>query len=230
VTLSIIMPVLNEADRIAAALDALQAYRARGVELVVADGGSSDATRDGARDRADLIVNAPRGRAMQMNAGAQAAGGDVLLFLHADTQLPENADILVRDQLARSKRQWGRFDVRFDSGGLLRLVAFMMNLRSRLTGIATGDQAMFMTRAAFDQAGGFPAIALMEDIALSARLKRLGKPLCLYARVTTSGRRWRDNGVMRTVLLMWRLRLAFYFGADPDTLAREYGYGEGAAK
>lgn len=223
-TLSIVMPVLNEAARIAAALDALQVYRARGVEVIVADGGSGDATCDLARDRADRVVDAPRGRASQMNAGAKAARGEVLLFLHADTHLPDHADKLATDGLAQSKRAWGRFDVGFDSGGLLRIVALTMNARSRLTSICTGDQAMFMTRAAFDKAGGFPAIALMEDIALSARLKRLGKPLCLTARVTTSGRRWRDNGVLRTVLLMWRLRLAYYFGADPDKLARAYGY------
>ena len=225
-TLTIVMPVLNEADRIAAALDALQDYRARGVEVVVADGGSTDATCDRARDRADVVVDAPRGRASQMNAGAQAARGDVLLFLHADTALPDAADRQVIDELARTQRHWGRFDVAFDSGGLLRIVALMMNARSRLTAICTGDQAMFMTRAAFDKAGGFPAIALMEDIALSARLKRLGKPLCLKARVTTSSRRWRDQGVIRTVLLMWRLRLAYYFGVDPAALARAYGYGK----
>lgn len=224
-SLSIVMPVLNEATRIAAALDALQDYRARGVEIIVADGGSRDATCDLARTRADVVVTAPRGRASQMNAGAQAAHGDVLLFLHADTALPPAADMLVAEGLARSQRHWGRFDVGFDSGGLLRLVAAMMNLRSRLTAICTGDQAMFMTRAAFDRVGGFPPIALMEDIALSARLKRLGRPLCLSAQVTTSGRRWREKGVMRTILLMWRLRLAYYCGVDPAKLARAYGYG-----
>ena len=161
-----------------------------------------------------------------MNAGAAAACGDVLLFLHADTRLPENADRLVRDGLARSGRGWGRFDVRFDGGGLLALVATMMNWRSRATGIATGDQAMFMTRAAFEGTGGFPPIALMEDVALSARLKRISRPLCLAARVTTSARRWHRHGVLRTILLMWKLRLAFYFGADPIRLAQAYGYAE----
>ena len=161
-----------------------------------------------------------------MNAGAAAARGDVLLFLHADTRLPENADHLVLDGLARSGRAWGRFDVRFDGGGLLRVVAAMMNLRSRLTGIATGDQALFVTRAAFDSAGGFPPIALMEDVALSVRLKRIGRPCALRARVTTSARRWRQHGTLRTVLLMWRLRLRFFLGADPAKLARAYGYAE----
>ena len=147
-----------------------------------------------------------------------------LLFLHADTRLPTEADRLILDGLARSRRSWGRFDLRFAEGGLLRLVAIMMNTRSRATGIATGDQAMFVTRAAFERAGCFPAIALMEDVALSARLKRVSRPLCLSARVTTSGRRWRERGLLRTVLLMWRLRLRYFLGADPARLARDYGY------
>ena len=223
---SIVMPVLDEAADIEAALGALVPYRQRGVEVVVVDGGSGDGTPDRARPLADRVIAAPRGRAVQMNAGAAAATGDVLLFLHADTRLPENADRLVLDGLARSGRCWGRFDVRFDGGGLLGLIAVMMNTRSRLSGIATGDQAMFMTRAAFDNAGGFPPIALMEDVALSAKLKRTGKPLALRARVTTSGRRWRAHGMLRTVLLMWALRLRFFLGADPAKLARAYGYAE----
>ena len=190
------------------------------------DGGSSDGTAALARPLADRVIAAPRGRAVQMNAGAAAATGDVLLFLHADTRLPENADRLVRDGLAGSAKVWGRFDLRFDGGGLLVLIAIMMNTRSRMTGIATGDQAMFMTRAAFERAGGFPPIVLMEDVALSARLKRIGPPLALRARATTSARRWRRQGTLRTVLLMWALRLRFFFGADPAKLARAYGYAE----
>ncbi|MFI4960048.1 MAG: TIGR04283 family arsenosugar biosynthesis glycosyltransferase [Hyphomicrobiales bacterium] len=224
--LSIVMPVLDEAAEIETALSALVPYRQRGVEVIVADGGSSDSTAERARVLADRVIAAPRGRSLQMNAGAAAAQGDVLLFLHADTQLPENADGLVLDGLARSGSAWGRFDVRFDGGGLLRVVAAMMNLRSRLTGIATGDQALFVTRVAFERVGGFPAIALMEDVALSVRLKRFGRPCALRARVTTSARRWRKHGTMRTVLLMWRLRLRFFLGADPAKLARAYGYGE----
>jgi rSAM/selenodomain-associated transferase 2 len=224
--LSIVMPVLNEAADIAAALRALAPYRARDTEAIVVDGGSSDGTAELARPFADRVIAGPRGRGAQMNAGAAAARGDVLLFLHADTRLPENADRLVLDSLQRSGPNWGRFDVRFDGGGLLALVALMMNLRSRLSGIATGDQAMFVTHAAFEAAGGFPPIALMEDVALSARLKRIGRPLCLTARVTTSARRWRRHGVLRTILLMWKLRLAFYFGADPVRLAQAYGYAE----
>ena len=224
--LSIIMPVLDEAANIETALAALAPYRARGIEIVVVDGGSNDGTADLARPLADRVIAAARGRSLQMNAGAATAQGDVLLFLHADTRLPENADRLLLDGLARSDRSWGHFNVRIDGGGLLRVVAATMNLRSRLTGIATGDQAMFVARAAFESVGGFPPIALMEDVALSARLKRSGRPLALRAHVTTSARRWRAHGTLRTVLLMWRLRLRFFFGADPAKLARAYGYGE----
>ena len=222
-TFTIIMPVLDEATEIEAALAVLAPYRARGGEVIVADGGSSDRTAELARPLADRVIVAPRGRAAQMNAGAAAANGDVLLFLHADTRLPDNADRLVLDGLAYSGRNWGRFDVRFDGGRLLTFVARMMNWRSRLTGIATGDQALFVTRAAFERVGGFPAIALMEDVALSAKLKHISKPLALHARVTTSARRWRKHGTLRTVLLMWRLRLAFFLGADPEKLVKIYG-------
>jgi rSAM/selenodomain-associated transferase 2 len=225
-TLSIIIPVLDEAATIADALAALAPYRARGAEVVVVDGGSSDATMEAARPLADRVVAAPRGRGSQMNAGATTAQGRVLMFLHADTRLPPDADRLVLLGLEQSKRVWGRFDVTIAGRSpLLRLVAALMNLRSRLTGIATGDQAMFMTRAAFAQAGGFPDIALMEDIVLSRRLKRIGKPACLAARATTSGRRWDKDGVLRTIVTMWRLRLAFFLGAEPARLARRYGYG-----
>jgi len=223
---SIVMPVLNEAAEIEAALLALTPYRRRGVEVIVVDGGSNDGTAALATPLADRVLEGERGRAVQMNAGAVAAHGDVLLFLHADTRLPDDADGLVLDGLARSGRIWGRFDVRIDGGGLLGLISFLMNWRSRMTGIATGDQAMFVSRMVFDAAGGFPEIALMEDVALSARLKRLGKPLALHARVTTSPRRWRKHGTLRTVLLMWRLRLEFFLGADPARLARSYGYAE----
>ena len=226
VTLSIIMPVIDEAAGIEAALKALAPLRARGVEVIVADGGSTDGTPALARPLADRVTNAPRGRAMQMNAGAAVATGDVLLFLHADTHLPEHADRLVLEGLVRSGRAWGQFDVRIDGGGAFTLISAFMNARSRLTGIATGDQAMFVNRAAFAAAGGFPPIALMEDLVLSARLKRFGRPLCLGTRVTTSARRWREHGTLRTVLLMWRLRLRFFLGTDPAKLAQAYGYSE----
>jgi len=223
-TLSIIIPVLDEAAEIETALLALAPFRERGAEVVVVDGGSSDRTADLARPLADRVLAAPRGRAEQMNAGVAAADGDVLLFLHVDTRLPDDADRLIVEGLVQSGHAWGRFNVAFDQGGWLQLVAFMMNWRSRLTGVCTGDQALFMTRTAFENIGGFPSIALMEDVAVSARLKQFGRPLCLRARAITSARRWRQHGIWRTIVLMWRLRLAYFFGGDPGRLARNYGY------
>ncbi|MGE0876198.1 MAG: TIGR04283 family arsenosugar biosynthesis glycosyltransferase [Burkholderiales bacterium] len=215
--LSVVMPVLNEAAIVRDALERLQPLRMRGAELIVVDGGSADATPALAAPLADRVVRAARGRAAQMNAGAALARGDVLLFLHADSCLPADADRLV------AGHAWGRFDVRIDSRSLaLRLVASMMNLRSRATGIATGDQAIFATADFFHQVGGFPEIALMEDIAFSACARRLARPACLRERVTTSARRWEKHGVLRTILLMWRLRLAYFMGADPAELARRY--------
>jgi rSAM/selenodomain-associated transferase 2 len=225
--LSIIMPVLDEGDRIVAALDALADLRALRVEVIVVDGGSRDATVQRARLRADRVLTAARGRASQMNAGAQAAAGDVLLFLHADTRLPAAAELVVLSGLERSGRPWGRFDVSIAGRHwMLAVIARFMNVRSRLTGIATGDHAIFVRRDAFQAAGGYPPIALMEDIALCKRLKREGPPLCLRERVVTSGRRWETHGVLRTILLMWGLRLAYFFGADPAALARRYRYGD----
>ena len=189
--LSIIMPVLDEGEGIAATLDALADLRALGTEVIVVDGGSRDATIQRARLRADRVISAPRGRALQMNAGAAKAAGDVLLFLHADTRLPADADHVVLNGLERSGRAWGRFDVKIDGRTpLLLVVGWLMNIRSRLTGIATGDQAIFVRRDAFQAAGGFAEIPLMEDIALCKRLKRVSRPLCLRERVVTSGRRW----------------------------------------
>jgi rSAM/selenodomain-associated transferase 2 len=223
--LSIIMPVLNEGEGIAAALDALAVLRALGTEVMVVDGGSRDATIHRARLRADRVIAAPRGRGLQMNAGADKATGDVLLFLHADTRLPADADHVVLNGLERSGRVWGRFDAEIEGQSpLLVVIAWLMNLRSRLTGIATGDQAMFVRRDAFQAAGGFAAIPLMEDVELCKRLRRVSRPLCLRERVVTSGRRWEKDGVLNTVVLMWRLRLAYFLGADPKALARRYGY------
>lgn len=221
--LSIIVPVLNEEIGIAAALCRLQPFVTRGAEVIVVDGGSTDRTVEAARPHARRVLAAPRGRGAQLGAGAAAAEGEVLVFLHADTELPAAADRLIAEAL--KSHAWGRFDVTITgSHPLLMVVARMMNLRSRATGIATGDQAMFMTRTAYDASGGVPDIALMEDIALSKRLKRLGRPACLRAKVTTSGRRWQRHGVVRTILLMWSLRLLYWAGASPDPLARWYGY------
>ena len=222
--LSLILPVLNEATTVVAQLAKLQALRARGAELLVVDGGSNDGTAALAAAGADRLLDAPRGRALQMNAGARASRGDVLLFVHADTTLPPDADALIRAAIAGGA-VWGRFDVSIDGRHpLLPLVAAMMNRRSRWTGIATGDQAMFVRRDAFLALGAFPEVALMEDIALSRRLKAVARPACLRARVRTSGRRWEKHGVLRTIVLMWRLRASYFFGADPQQLAVRYGY------
>ena len=216
--LSVVVPTLNEAAGIEACLAALAPLRAHGHEVIVADGGSTDGTARLAAPLADRVLEAPRGRAAQMNAGAAAASGDALLFLHADTFLPPDADRAVLAALAA--HAWGRFDVSIDSDDpRLAVIAYFMNRRSRLTGIATGDQAIFVRRDAF---AGFPPIALMEDVAFSRAMRRVSPPACLAARVRTSPRRWERRGVARTVLLMWRLRLAYWRGADPDELARRY--------
>jgi rSAM/selenodomain-associated transferase 2 len=221
--LSIVIPTLDEAAGIVAQLESLQPLRARGHEVIVVDGGSRDGTAGLARPLADRVLDAPRGRAVQMNAGARLATADILLFLHADTRLPERADTLVSDALARPDRGWGRFDVRIcGRHPLLPVVAAAMNLRSRLTGIATGDQAIFVRRRLFEALGGFPEIALMEDIALSRSLRARSRPVCLRSRVLTSGRRWEKHGVLRTIFTMWRLRLAYFLGAAPARLARDY--------
>lgn len=219
--LSIVVPVLNEADGIVAQLATLQPLRTRGHELVVVDGGSDDGTPALAAPLVDRVVASPAGRAMQMNAGAAVAIGDALLFLHADTCLPPDADALVLAALER--RGWGRFDVRIEGAHpMLRVVAAAMNVRSRWTSVATGDQAIFCTRETFDRVGGFPALPLMEDVALSKRLRRIGPPACLRECVVTSGRRWERHGVFRTIALMWRMRLAYFVGVDPERLARWY--------
>lgn len=219
--LSIVVPVLDEEAGIAACLARLAPLRTRGVEVVVVDGGSRDRTCELAAPLADRVLQGPRGRAAQMNAGAGASRGEALLFLHADTFLPPDADRLVAAALA--SRPWGRFDVAIAGADpLLVVVAAFMNRRSRWTGIATGDQALFMRRAAFEACGGFPEIPLMEDVAISRALRKASPPACLRERVVTSGRRWETRGTLRTIVLMWRLRLAFALGADPRELARAY--------
>ena len=226
---SIIVPALDEARAIAATLSALAPLRAAGAEVIVVDGGSRDATREIAAPLCDRVLAAPRGRAAQMNAGARECRGAILLFLHADTRLPQGALDAIECALAR-RHAWGRFDVRIEGKSpLLAVVAFFMNLRSRLTGIATGDQAIFARREAFERIGGFPPIPLMEDVAISKALKTISRPACLADRVTTSGRRWESRGVLATVALMWRLRFAYALGADPHRLARRYDAGRPAS-
>ena len=218
--LSIILPVLNEAARLPGQLAALSPLDA---EVIVADGGSQDGSPEIAREAGITVVQSEAGRARQMNAGSAVAHGDVLLFLHADTCLPASAVQRIHAALADHRRAWGRFDVRIEGRPrMLRVIAAMMNLRSRLSGIATGDQAMFVRRDAFEAVRGFPDQPLMEDIELSRRLRRISRPACLRARVITSGRRWEKRGVWRTVILMWRLRWAYWRGVATDELARRY--------
>lgn len=220
--LAIVIPVLNEAHGIESALNALAVLRARGVQVIVVDGGSHDDTVALALPLVDQVLTSTKGRARQMNAGAARATATNILFLHADTQLPVEADEQVLAALCAGA-VWGRFDVSIEgTSPMLRVVAACMNLRSRLSGIATGDQAIFVRTDSFFQVGGFPDQPLMEDIELSKRLKRLARPACLPARVVTSGRRWEARGVWRTIVLMWSLRWRYWRGASPEQLARAY--------
>lgn len=221
--LSIIVPVLNEAAVIAATLASLQPVRELGAEVILVDGGSSDATVCLAHPFVDQSIESPPGRAKQMNAGAAAARAEVLLFLHADTRLPAGALDAILHGLATSNKAWGRFDIVIEGQPLmLRVIATMMNWRSRLTGIATGDQAIFVRREDFLAVDGFPQLALMEDIAISRQLGQRSAPLCLQQKVTTSGRRWSNGGVWRTIAMMWRLRLLYWLGVPPEQLAKAY--------
>ena len=217
---SVIMPVLNEAEIIPGAIRRLVSLNPR--EVILVDGGSTDGTPAAAAEAGARVVSSPPGRALQQSIGADLAEGDILLFLHADTVLPLAAE----NQLARfadGRQLWGRFDVRLSGSARgLRIIEWFMNYRSRLTGIATGDQALFVRREAFDLAGGFSRIPLMEDVELSARLLRLSRPFCSRARVLTSSRRWEIQGVLRTVLLMWRLRLLYFLGVPAEKLVTQY--------
>jgi rSAM/selenodomain-associated transferase 2 len=224
--ISIIIPVLNEAAALPVCLQSLQPLRQQNCELIVVDGGSIDDSLAIAAPLADRVLTTRRGRAAQMNTGIRVAQGDILWFLHGDSLPPPEAADLIRTSLDRPGHVWGRFDIRLSGNRpLLRIVETLMNSRSRLTGIATGDQGIFVRRAVFERIGGYPAIPLMEDIALSYTLKRISRPVCLRQRLLTSSRRWEREGIWKTILLMWRLRLAYFFGADPARLARRY-YGD----
>jgi len=221
--ISVIIPALNEAGAIANTLEALQGLRRRGHEVIVVDGGSHDATALACRPLADKLIVSPRGRARQMQAGAEVAEGSVLWFLHADTLASDSPDESILGAVSQGRHQWGRFDVQFQSGHfLLKLVAMMMNLRSRFTGIATGDQGIFITRTLFDRIGGYPDLPLMEDIALSRLLKKHSRPACPRKKIFPSARRWERDGILRTILLMWTLRLGYFVSVPPGFLARFY--------
>lgn len=220
--ISIIIPVLNEAMNLSRLSEQLCAIRQSGHEIIIVDGGSRDDTLSSAYEITETVIVSSPGRAMQMNNGAAVASGDVLLFLHADTFLPDNTVQIIAD-LAQRKNIWGRFDVRLSSDRFVfRLIEGLMNFRSCLTSIATGDQAMFIEKDLFQRVGGFPEIALMEDIEISRRLKKITKPVCIKHKVITSSRRWENNGVVATVLLMWKLRLYYFFGVSPERLKRLY--------
>lgn len=228
-TLGIVVPVLNDAEALASLLPQLRPLLARGANLVVVDGGSCEAELQRCQSlthsMGGVLVTAPRGRARQMNAGAAVFLAQeqvtALWFLHADSYLPSNADRLIHQALG--KHVWGRFDVRIQGQShWLPIVARMMNWRSRLSGIATGDQGLFMRRATFEDLGGFASIALMEDIEICRRLKRLGPPACLRESLVTSGRRWDEHGALHTIALMWVMRWRYWWGASPDALRRRY--------
>ncbi len=219
--LSVIIPALNEERDIGPVLERATSIHAD--EVIVVDGGSRDATREIAKRLASHVIESPRGRALQMNAGAKAAHGDVLLFLHADTMLSPETKGVIQEVLSDPQVVGGRFDIRLDRAGwLYGLVASLVNLRSRLTKIATGDQAIFVRREVFEQIGGFSEIPLMEDVEFSRRLKKLGKIACLHKKVVTSARRWERRGPIKTILLMWRLRFLYFMGVSPDRLKNYY--------
>ena len=221
---SIILPTLNEEQSIVSCLTALQPLRAS-CEIIVVDGGSADNTKRLAKPLADKVITSAKGRAIQMNAGAESAEGDLLIFLHADTSLPQEAIKQIEHGI-NGNRQWGRFDVELSGGHpMLKVIACFMNHRSRLTGIATGDQVIFTTKQLFESVGKFPVIPLMEDIALCKKLNRISPPVCLKAKVISSGRRWEQFGVYKTILLMWSLRLRYFLGEDPQILAHLYNKG-----
>ena len=219
--LSIIIPTLDEAEAVVALLQQLQSLRARGHEVILADGGSKDGTVALAEPLVDRVLVTAAGRARQMNAGAAVANGQMLWFVHADSRIPERADDYI---LKSAGPVWGRFNVHLSGDRmLLRVVERLMNLRSRITGIATGDQGIFVSRALFERIGGYADLPLMEDIDLSKRLKHEQTPVCLHNTLTTSSRRWEQKGIVRTILLMWTLRLAWFLGVPAARLATRYG-------
>ncbi|MFT7470553.1 MAG: rSAM/selenodomain-associated transferase 2 [Kiritimatiellia bacterium] len=222
-TISVVLPVRNEAGLIREQLQRLQCYRAKGHEVIVIDGGSRDATVEQTKGLVDRCEVSAAGRSNQMNHGASQAKGDILLFLHADTELPINADECICSALTAQDSRWGWFDVKLSKRRLAyQVVASMMNLRARFTSVATGDQALFVERELFQEIGGFPPLALMEDIAISKMLRRLGRPARPLGLVTTSSRRWEENGLISTILLMWRLRFLYFIGVKPQRLREKY--------
>ena len=223
IQISLIIPVLNESNTFESFLNKLQPFRNEHTEIIIVDGGSRDDTINIAKNACDKILSCEAGRAKQMNLGASQASGSVLLFLHADTILPPDYFNLIFDRMNNHGKLWGRFDVSLSGREFMfRVIENMINFRSCLTGIATGDQAMFVESKLFKQVGGFLDIPLMEDVALSKALKQHQSPACIKTRVITSSRRWEQYGIWRTIILMWRLRWAYYLGASPKELKKRY--------
>ncbi len=221
-TLSIIIPTLNEEQTIATTLERLD-ISANDVEVIIVDGQSTDKTKKLLQHYNVKVLDSSRGRSSQMNIGANAAQGEILLFLHADTYLPPDYQVKIESSLSRRDKCWGYFDIRLDGHGLIfRIIEKMINLRTAITCIASGDQAIFIRRSTFKQIGGFADIALMEDIAISHRLKHLSRPSRITSPAVTSSRRWNEHGIIRTILLMWSLRLSYYIGIDPGRLKTRY--------
>ncbi|MFL2841012.1 MAG: TIGR04283 family arsenosugar biosynthesis glycosyltransferase [Pseudohongiellaceae bacterium] len=221
--ISIIIPALNEVEALTRLLPSLQSYRERGHEIILVDGGSHDKSLAVGRPLVDRLVQTVKGRAHQMNEGADIANNDILLFLHADTGLPDLADKLILQALASEECHWGYFNVRLSSEKFIfKLISSFMNLRSTYSRISTGDQGIFVRKIIFEDVGLFDRIPLMEDVALSKKLLKLSKPCCLKETVTTSSRRWEENGVWKTIFLMWRLRLAYFLGVRPEKLVEQY--------
>jgi len=226
--ISIIIPVLDAAPVLAEALASLQELRARGNEVIVVDGGSRDNSLAVARKAADRVVMSGASRALQWNTGADYARHEVLLFLNVDSRLPPQADMLVAEALQPQAARWGRFDLRLDSPRpVYRLVERVINMRSHVSGIATGEQALFVEREYFERVGCFDRIAHMEDVAFSRKLLHFARPQRITTPVLASAGRWERDGVLRTALLLGRLRLAFALGADPDRLAVLHRGGDG---
>jgi rSAM/selenodomain-associated transferase 2 len=222
IKLSIIIPVFNESKEVEICLSKLQVLRKQGHEVIVVDGGSNDNTIILASSLCDHIIKSGKSRSIQMNAGAAEATGEHLIFLHVDTALPIDIPSLFL-QFKNNKNEWGRFDITLSGTHFLfRIIENCMNIRSRLTGIATGDQAIFVNKKIFNEINGFPEISLMEDVALSSLLLKYSKPICFKERVVSSSRRWEENGIIKTILKMWLLRLLYFFNFDTNNLEKIY--------
>ncbi len=220
--LSIVVPTLNESKQIEHCLNGLQLLRQQGHEIIVVDGGSNDNTVSLALPLCDRVIQSKKSRAIQMNSGAAEATGHCILFLHADTTLSSDV-VNFFLEVQNIEKKWGRFDIRLSGrDGLFRIIETCMNIRSRITGIATGDQAVFVGKELFNEINGFPEIALMEDIAISRLLLKRSKPICFRERVISSSRRWEENGIIKTILKMWAIRFLYFFHVDANRLAKIY--------